>query len=202
MALRRRKSLPRGNDCLLFTLLLNLNVQKRRYTFATWIITILIIFYIIIKYWRENIFNLSGSSGFRTSLVDRCTYGIVRCRVPVMEKVDDHCARVSRAVKSNRKGERAHDTQQWTISIDASGPRCKLSVLWLQSCICDSLNQDVTTVSSYARLFFSRARDGASSILFSYCRFECGFYSFYHDGTTTLISNTHLVFGCVNLNVH
>lgn len=28
------------------------------------------------------------------------------------EKVDDHCARVSRAVKSNRKGERAHDTQQ------------------------------------------------------------------------------------------
>lgn len=48
----------------------------------------------------------------------------------------------------------AHDTQQRTISIDASGPRCKLSVLRLQSRICDSLNQDVTTISSSARFFF------------------------------------------------
>jgi len=44
--------------------------------------------------------------------------------------------------------------KQWTIPIDAAGPRCKLSVLWLRSCICDSLNQDVTTISSYAGFFF------------------------------------------------
>lgn len=38
--------------------------------------------------------------------------------------------------------------------------------------------------------FFRAADSNAASI------------RFYHDGTTTLISNTHLVFGCVNLNAH
>jgi len=64
------------------------------------------------------------------------------------------CKSTARAVKNDHKDESAHDTQQWTIPIDASGPRCKLSVHWLRSCICDSLNQDVTTISSYVGFFF------------------------------------------------
>lgn len=128
---------------------------------------------------------------------------------PPTKKVDDHCARIPRTVKSDHKDERAHDTQQWTMPIDASGPRCKLSVLWLRSCICDSLNQDVTTISSYAGFFFREfisspvrlsPRGILHTVLLSYCRFECDSYSLYHDGSAPLISDTHLVFGCVNLN--
>lgn len=102
--------------------------------------------------YQLNLFNFWQATLRCKSSVDRCVGS--GFRVPTIEKVDDHCARVPKAVKSDRKGKRAHDTQQWTIPIDASGPRCKLSVLWLRSCICDSLNQDVTTISSYAGFFF------------------------------------------------
>jgi len=133
-----------------------------------------------------NIF-LTGSSCY-TSSMNRCVGSEFRSRT--IEKVDDHCARVARAVKNDHKDENTHDTQQWTIPIDAAGPRCKLSVHWLRSCICDSLNQDVTTISSYVGFFFRLfllpcvyLYDGLHTVLLSYCRFECDSYSFYHDGS-------------------
>lgn len=210
MAFRRRKSLPRNSDYLLFTVArLNLNIQyARKIIYATLIITITIIFYVTIftsnigakKYFlftRRPVLDFAKVqwTGVRNHAVlcssDGKSWWSLRESAP-------------RTVKSNRKGKRTHDTQQWTIPIDASGPRCKLSVLWLQSCICDSLNQDVTTVSSYARLFFfARERDAACVLsFFRTADSNAASIRFYHDGTTPLISNTHLVFGCVNLNAH
>lgn len=93
-----------------------------------------------------------------------------------IEKVDNHCERAPRGLLkvTVKASERMTHSNERSQSMPAApGANSVLFVLWLQSRICDSLNQDVTTISSYAR--FSSARSSpreARPVLLPYCRLE------------------------------
>lgn len=144
-------------------------------------------------------------SNFATenSVTNSSVNGIQRSKKLIIT-VREHRAR---AVKSDHKGERAraHDARQWTIPIDACGPRCKLCALRaLIAILYLRLVKSRRYHDIILRVFFFCARSSSSrerrASPPSTVDSTVVFYSFYHDESAALISDTHLVFGCVNLS--
>lgn len=100
----------------------------------------------------------------------------------------------------------AHDTQQWTMSIDASGPRCKtlcaLIAIWYLRLVKLRRYHDII-LPMFFLLCVYLYKSVLYPIFLPHCRVvEHDYYLFYNDALASLISYPHTVFTYVNFNMH